>query len=123
MERAESLSLPLPDGRCAIAIDPGKIVSEEDEKEKLLHELGHCERGAFYNQYAACDVRRKHENQADKWAVQHVLSAADLDEAVAGGYTEMWELAEHFGVTEEFMRKAVCWFVHGNLAVDEYMNW
>lgn len=123
MERAESLSIPLPDGQYAIAIDPERITSEVDEKVKLLHELGHCERGAFYNRYAACDVRKKYENRADKWAVQHTLSADDLDEAIADGYTEMWELAEHFDVTEDFMKKAVCWYVHGNLAVEEYMNW
>ena len=25
-----------------------------------------------------------------------------------------------FGVTEEFMRKAVCWYTHGNLATELY---
>ena len=51
-----------------------------------------------------------------------ILSENDLDDAVASGYTDYWSLAEHFGVTEEFMRKAVCWYVHGNLAVEEYMD-
>ena len=123
MARAESLSVPLPGGRYGVAIDPGKVRSIADERVKLGHELGHCERGAFYNPYAVCDVRRKHENRADKWAVEHFLSADDLDEAVADGCTEMWELADRFDVTEEFMRKAVCWYVHGNLDVEEYMNW
>lgn len=123
MARAESLSVPLPGGRYGVAIDPGKVRSIADERVKLGHELGHCERGAFYNPYAVCDVRRKHENRADKWAVEHFLSADDLDEAVADGCTEMWELADRFDVTEEFMRKAVCWYVHGNLDVEEYVNW
>ena len=44
----------------------------------------------------------------------------DLDVAVADGYTDIWSLAEHFGVTEDFMRKAVCWYTHGNLATELY---
>ena len=50
------------------------------------------------------------------------LSAEELDDAVAEGCTELWSLAERFGVTEEFMRRAVCWYTYGNLAVEEYMS-
>jgi len=39
---------------------------------------------------------------------------------VALGCTDLWMLAEHFGVTEGFMRKVVCWYTHGNLAADLY---
>ena len=75
---------------------------------------------SFYNEYAACDIRKKHENRADKRAIELRLSADDLDQAVADGHTDLWDLAEHFGVTEEFMRKAVCWYTHGNLATELY---
>lgn len=50
---AESLSLPLEDGSCAIAMDPWRMPTLADEKVKLAHELGHCETGSFYNRYAA----------------------------------------------------------------------
>lgn len=43
---AESLSLPLEDGSCAIAMDPWRMSTLADEKVKLAHELGHCETGA-----------------------------------------------------------------------------
>ena len=36
------------------------------------------------------------------------------------GFPKVWELAERFGVTEDFMRKAVCLYVHGNLATELY---
>ena len=39
---------------------------------------------------------------------------------MADGYTEVWELAELFGVTEQFMRKAICLYVHGNVAEELY---
>lgn len=116
----EALSLMDEDGACFIAIDPGKILSEADERTKLSHELGHCITGAFYNEHSNFDCRQKHENRADKWAVLHLISADALDDAVAAGHTEIWDLAEFFGVTEPFMRKALCYHVHGNLATELY---
>lgn len=43
-----------------------------------------------------------------------------LDDTVADGCTEVYELAERFQATEEFVRKAVCWYVHGNMAAELY---
>ncbi len=116
----ESLSIMDEDSACYIAIDPAKITSEADERTKISHELGHCITGAFYNQYSNYDCRQRHENRADKWAAKKLIPVDELDAAVANGYTELWELAEHFGVTEQFMRKAVCYYVHGNLATELY---
>ena len=48
------------------------------------------------------------------------VSEKELDEAIADGHTEIWDLAEYFGVTEDFMRKAVCWYTYGNLATELY---
>ena len=104
----ESLSLMDEAGDCYIAIDPFKLRSEQDEKEKLAHELGHCETGSFYNQWAACDIRQKHENRADKWAVRRLVPPDELARAVNDGYTELWELAEQFGVSEEMIERAIC---------------
>ena len=117
---AESLSYCDPDGKCYIAIDPWHLSTTAEEAVKLAHELGHCCTGSFYNRYAACDIRQKHENRADKWAVQHLISEEDLDNAIASGCTDLWSLAEYFNVTPDFMRKAVCWYTHGNLAADLY---
>lgn len=120
MRRATSLSVPLGD-RYAIALDPWKLGSLAQETVCLAHELGHCETGSFYNQYAALDVRQRHENRADKWAIRRLVPEDALDQAVADGYTDLPSLAEHFCVTVPFMRKAVCWYTYGNLAADLYM--
>lgn len=117
MRRATSLSVPLGD-RYAIALDPWKLGSLAQETVCLAHELGHCETGSFYNQYAALDVRQRHENRADKWAIQHLIPVEELDEAVADGCEDIPALSEHFCVTEDLMRKAVCWYTHGNLAAE-----
>ncbi len=120
MMRASSLSVPLPGNAYAIAINPWKMDSVARETVCLAHELGHCVTGSFYNPYAKIDIRKKHENRADKWAIQRIIPVDDLDEAVGEGCEDLPSLADHFGVTEDFMRKAVCWYIHGNLAEELY---
>ncbi|WP_051131717.1 ImmA/IrrE family metallo-endopeptidase [Oscillibacter ruminantium] len=121
MQESPSLSVLLPDGSCAIAIDPWKMDGIAMETECMAHELGHCERGAFYNKYATCDIVQMHENKADKWAIQRLIPPDELDEAIADGCDTYYALAERFGVTEDFARKAVCLHVYGNLDCKDYL--
>ncbi len=109
LRRAHSLSLPMEwaGGRCAVALDPDKVTCAADEKVKLCHELGHCVTGSFYNRYAALDLRRRHELHAERWAIAQLVPRRELDAAMEHGAREIWELAEHFEVTEEFMKKAL----------------
>lgn len=120
LSKREALSIMDLDGECFIAIDPHRLSGETDERNKLAHELGHCVTGSFYNQYSDYDCRQFHENRADKWAIQKLIPVEELDDAVADGYTEIWDLAERFGVTEDFIRKTVCYYVHGNMAAELY---
>lgn len=115
LEKREALSMMDSDGNCYIAIDPLRVVSSADGKTKLAHELGHCVMGAFYNVYTTLDIRQKHENTADKWAIKKLIPEEELNAAVKEGCTEMWQLAEYFGVTEPFIRKAVSLYKFGNL--------
>ena len=107
LNKREALSIVDDDGNCAIAINPFKLISEQDEKMKLAHELGHCMTGSFYNRYSQCDVRGRHEYRADKWAAHKLIDPDELRQAVEEGYTEAWELAERLSVTEEFVRCAL----------------
>ena len=115
-----SMSVMLSDGRCYVGMDSSLRDGGVQERVHLGHELGHCVTGSFYNIHAAVDSRRRQENRADKWAVLQLIPVDDLDDAVAQGCTELWELAERFGVTEDFVKKAVCYYVHGNLATELY---
>jgi len=115
-----SMSVMLDGGACFIGMDDAIRDGGVQERVHLSHELGHCATGSFYNIHAALDCRQRHENRADKWAITALIPVDDLDEAVAQGCTEVWELAERFEVTEEFIRKAVCYYVHGNLAAELY---
>lgn len=115
LQKREALSMMDSEGQCYVAIDPHKIASCAEEKSKLAHELGHCMTGAFYNVYSPCDSRQRHENRADRWAIKKLIPKDELERAVANGYTELWELADLFNVTEDIMRKAVSLYRYGNL--------
>ena len=115
-----SLSIMDDSGSCYIGIDHSVMDGGALEIVHMAHELGHCLTGSFYNRHTRFDIRQRHENRADKWAVQQIISVDALDIAIASGYTEIWQLAEYFSVTEEFMRKAVCLYVHGIMASELY---
>lgn len=120
MRKNGSMSIMTEDGSCYIGMDRSIQDGGIQERVHLAHELGHCTTGSFYSIHTAVDNRQRHENKADKWAVKELIPVDDLDTAIGNGYTEIWELAELFGVTEQFMKKAVCYYVHGNLATELY---
>lgn len=119
-EQNGSMSIMAEDGQCYIGMDPAVRDGGAQERVHLGHEMGHCLTGSFYNIYAAIDCRQRHENRADKWAIQALIPVDALDDAIAQGCCEIWELADRFGVTEEFIRKTLCLYVHGNLAAELY---
>ena len=116
MNTSSSMSVMTDSGACYIGMDRRICDGGTCERVHLAHELGHCVTGSFYNIHAPQDNRQRHENRANKWAIRKLVPVQDLDDAVAQGCTDLWALAEHFGVTESFMRKAVCLYVHGNVA-------
>ena len=76
----------------------------------LAHELGHCITGSMYNLYAPLDNRAKHELRADRWAIKKLIPASKLRAALKKGIREVWELAEYFQVTEDYITKAITYY-------------
>ena len=103
-----SVSL-LPDGKLYIAL-ASNIKTNAEERVCLAHELGHCETLGFYNMYAPIEVRSKHENKADRWAIKRLVPEEKYRRALRNGYTDINSLAEFFDVTDEFMEKAVQYY-------------
>lgn len=120
MQNNGSMSIMAEDGSCYIGMDASVLDGNVQERVHLGHELGHCATGSFYSIHTAVDSRQRHENRADKWAIRQLIPVDDLDAAIANGYTEIWELADLFGVPEDFMKKTICFYVHGNLATELY---
>lgn len=118
--KAATIRLKPPFDAWGIFLDKQSLKTTSEEKSALLHESGHYATGATHEVSSQFDLVEKHEYKADKWAVERALTADELDEAVAAGYTELWDLADYFGLTEDLMRKAVCRYTYGNLAAELY---
>ncbi len=107
---------PIPEGKAVtielsgiygIFLDPDKLESSAEELCVTAHELGHCMTGATHRVSSSLDIIERHEYKADKYAVHRILPFAQLQQALNAGYTESWQLAEYFGVTEPFLLRAL----------------
>ena len=91
-------------------MDFDNIPTRAEELVVIAHEGGHCSTGATHRVSSPYDLVEKHEYKAWKWAIQRLIPEEELDAAVGSGLTEAWELAEHFQVTEPFLRRAVAYY-------------
>lgn len=119
------LSFPLPDCESIslesndnyyIGIDDIQLDSSKEERVHMAHELGHCVTGSFYNEYSPVDNRGKCEATADRWAVKKLINKDELLKQLKKGM-EVWDLAEYFNVTEDFVRKAYHLYFEVQMAV------
>lgn len=90
-----------------IFIDYNQLDSTAAEKVILGHELGHCETGALHKINSPYELKERNEYRADRWAVHELIPFEDFERAFKNGHTEVWDLAEHFNVTEDFIRTAL----------------
>ena len=120
LPRVGSVSTMDETGACTIGLDLPHRRTRNELRVRLAHELGHCATGSFYNRWSPADQRRLHENRADKYAVHILIPESALGEAVKQGHIDPWDLADYFGVDEDFLKKAVCLYTHGNLATELY---
>lgn len=69
----------------------------------MAEEIGHYKTtaGDILDQNKLANV--KQELLARKWAYEKIIPISDINKAVTQGITEVYDLAEHFEVTEEFM--------------------
>ena len=91
-------------GTCFICIDA--LTPKSSRKEVVAHELGHCEYSGFYRRDTPLNTRGRLEYRARKWAFLHLVPLGELREALKAGITAPWDLAEHFGVSEQFILDA-----------------
>lgn len=109
-DQVPCVSVPLPDGSCAIALDPYQLKSLADEKYKIGHELGHCETGSFYSRSVSQKERTRAEVRADRWTIKKLLPFEEMEAAIAQGNTEIYELADYFTLPEDLIRQAIDYY-------------
>ncbi len=100
-----AFSCRLKDERCAIAVDEKKLETNANVKTALLHEFAHCITGTFYNEYTSPQMRQKLEYRADKHVAENDIKKSDIIRASRSGITEIWEFAEYFNITVEYMKR------------------
>lgn len=93
-----------------MGIDHSKIDDCAEEYTILIHEKGHFDSGAFYTMSSPYPLKEQAERRADRAAILQYIPLEELRDCLAGGIVEIWDLAEHFGVTEEFMRKSIGYY-------------
>ncbi|MEG0941616.1 MAG: ImmA/IrrE family metallo-endopeptidase [Oscillospiraceae bacterium] len=105
-ELPETKSLSLEDGSCYyIGLDT-KLTSAE-KTVCLAHELGHCDYDGFYHSNSPCETMERMERRARKHSYLMLVPVDEIQSAISNGVVEVWDLAEHFGVTYEFMQSAI----------------
>lgn len=73
----------------------------------VSEEIGHYKTssGDILNQSILSNI--KQESLARKWAYEKVIPIDEIKKAAANDIIEIYDLAEHFEVTEEFMRECL----------------
>lgn len=95
------------EGFSAIALNPRENRSERAELEHLSHEMGHIETGTLHRAGADPTEVMRNEYRCAAWVVKYLVPIDELEEVIGQGYTEVWELAEYFGVSEECILDAI----------------
>ncbi len=90
-----------------IALDPSRCRTEQTRCTVLAHEAGHFISGAFYPLQCPYAIRQQAEYRAFAASVHRYLSADEIAKAFQDGCTEAWQLAEYFGLEEEYIKKAL----------------
>ena len=98
-------AISTPDG--FIGMDVDKLENTAEETVCLAHEMGHCLTGSFYTVESSLCQQRRCEERADRWAMGQLVPLEELKGRLKRGVTRPAELAAHFGVPEQFLRKCV----------------
>lgn len=104
-------------GEYAVFLDFDRIAGASEEAVVLAHEAGHIFTGATHRVASPWDLIERHEQRADRWAIRRLLPYGALRQAMRQGCTEPYQLAERFGVTEPFVKKA-CGYYHDACGLD-----
>lgn len=91
-----------------IALDYDELGTYIDEKCTLAEELGHYYMDAKYNYHTTDNtLKSKQEYRAKKWSYTALIPFEKLKSAIKNGLYEIYQLADYFEVTYEYMQNAI----------------
>lgn len=86
-----------------------KMASSSERSCVLAEELGHHETSVGNILDQTSDNNRRQEHRARVWAYRKMILPEDLYQAFRSGCRNRYEIAEHVGVTEEFLEEALAY--------------
>ena len=98
-------------GKKFIAVDKSVTAESNEERVILAHELGHLKTDALYSPDTPEVYRKRYERRADSWAINHLIPLSSLRRAIKDGNESVSALADYFSVTEEFIQKAIKYYI------------
>lgn len=90
-----------------VAYNPERLKTQAQRRTALMHEHGHFLSGAFYHPYSPYQIKAQAEHKAVKASIIEYIPLSDIYDCFLNGLTELWQLADHFDVTEDFMQMAI----------------
>lgn len=105
----KSISVCLPSGICGWTVD-GRGLTRKEFRDRTSHEIGHCEKGAFYTRRAAPTTREKCEELARRWQYEQMIGKDALAAAERSGIRTPWELSDYFDLPEYLIVGAIRYF-------------
>lgn len=88
-----------PDGYTFMAISPGLTLAEQTSV--TYHEAGH------YCTMQEPGQESRNESRADRWAAKRLVPVQSLIDALKNGCRNLYDVAEHIGVSENFLYKTL----------------
>lgn len=114
----KSYVVEVDDGFYCINLDMNRMNTEEDVRVSLAHEIGHVQSGTLYFNNSTKLYKGSAEYRADYRAAQIVMPIYDLKDCISKGITETYDLAEFFGITEEYVKRILYIYENKGLLKD-----
>lgn len=111
----ENKSFSFEDEHKYCSVFLSQSLTRKERHECLAHELGHCEYAGFYTISTPNELRSRKEYRANKWAFLRLAPPGEVKMAIKAGCKEIWELAEWFDVTDEFMKRILDYYSNQHL--------
>ena len=95
------------DNNYIIALDKCNIDNSLQEREILAEELGHYYCNALYYINDSSTQKAKCEYRAKKWAYSVLVPLQKLQEKIADGLCNIYDLADYFEVEPKYMNECI----------------